>query len=329
MEIVRSQPAPHHLATTEPLVRASAELTPSAVRRLADARIFRGRVPGGPVELPAQGFPDGIDGLDGSSGLTAGFANRPLLLSAAGVAHSVRANVPWLVPAGTAWRLLSDEPADLRLVHTRAVAPPLVTSAVGTDRPTKFSGQEAKIVRAALTGMTPVWVDRAAVPVRDLAAPPRPDWRLVGTPVSPGTADRDQLTAFVLMLTWALERRAGEEDPRMVTTIEYIRTRLHEPTLSAATISEQLRISRRSLQSLFARYGGVAGYVRRRRVAAVLHLISQDPHQLPDLEEVARTTGLGSRRTLERAVREVHGITPGQARTLLLSGRLLQHRAAG
>ncbi|MCX6398219.1 MAG: helix-turn-helix domain-containing protein [Propionibacteriales bacterium] len=311
-----------HAEKVSDLIRVAIEPAPWAARKHLGDRLFRGRLRPGTVVLPARPV------SPRSAAVTIGLASRPIVLRSVGVAHPVAANVPWVVPPNADWRITVTEPTDLRLVHSREIRDDVIAAAVSANRPVRFEGHESKIVRAAIRSATPVWVDHDNQPVADLAITPQPGWSLIG---GRGAAplDRDQYNAFLLMMTWAIEQRGNEGDPRVASVATYIRSRLADPTLNTSTIADQLRISRRSLQTLFESEGGVAVYVRRLRLAAVLLLITQDPRQMPDLEAIAKATGLGSRRTLERSMQQVYGVTPGQARAQLLAGHPLRPRLPG
>lgn len=320
----RSSSLPEQVAPradrVDELIRASAAPLPWVARRIGDDRVFRGRLRPGTAFLPARLTPHG------RRGLTVGMASRPVVLRSVGVAHPIPPGVPWVVRSDAEWRLTVTEPTDLRLIHGFGIAPELVGATVIPHRPTRFPPHEARIVRAALVSATPVWVDANTQPVKDLAAVPKPTWRLVGGTVPRTEQDRENLSTFLLMLAWALEKRGGVQDPRFVAVVQHISTRLNDPSLSTDSIAEAMGVSRRTLQGLFAGQGGVAAYIRRLRLRSVVRLLTEDPTRSPDLDGVAQVTGLGSRRTLERAMRQVYGVTPRQARTQVLAGLPLRER---
>lgn len=311
-----------HTDHVSELIRVRTEPVPWAARQYDDDQVFRGRLLPGTAVLPA-----GV-ASSGAHGIILGLSSRPIVLRSVGVAHHIPANVPWVVLADAEWRITATEPTDLRLVNSHEFAPGLVARAVSASRPTRFEGPQIKIVRAAIKSATPEWIDPSDEPVKDLAVSATLELRLVGSRTPAGTYDRDQTNAFVLMMSWALEQLTGDQDPRFAAIAQYIKARIGDPNLNTDAIADQLRISRRTLQTLFETDGGVAGYIRRLRLAAVLQLITRDADQVPDLEAVAEMTGLGSRRTLERAMRQVYGLTPRQARSHVLAGNLLRERTS-
>ena len=303
------------LAEVHDLIRTpTAPSTWAAVRRATDAA-FRARLLPGTAVLPA--YPAAPQ----ARAVTAVLASREIVVRSIGVARPIPPDVPWAVPRDGEWRVVVTEPTDFRLVHSHGLPAPLVDAALSPDRPTRFSGRAGTIVRTAIRAATPVWVDAHDLAVSDLAVPPVPDWRLVET------YQRDTVDAFALMMTWALEQRSAQEDHRFAATAAHIRARLHDPALNTDGIAEHLGMSRRSLQALFEAEGGVATYIRRLRVNAALGLITSE--DAPDLQTAAERSGLGSRRTFERAVRQVYDVTPGQARSYLMAGFLLRERSAG
>lgn len=300
------------------LIRVRNEPSPWAARRYGQDRVFRGRQLPGTAVLPPR------IALGDTRGITLGLSSRPIVLRSIGAAHHIPANVPWVVLADAEWRITVTEPSDLRLVHSHSFAPGLVESAVSASRPTRFEGRQRKIVRAAIKSAAPEWIDTTNQPVKDLAESSGQRLRLVGSRTPDGTMDRDYVNAFVLMMSWAFEQHRSDQDPRFAAVALYVKARLADPTLNTQAIADQLGISRRTLQALCETEGGVAAYIRRLRLAAVLQLITRDPDSAPDLDTVAQLTGLGSRRTLERAMRQVYGLTPRQARAHVLAGKLLR-----
>ncbi|MFL6159534.1 MAG: helix-turn-helix domain-containing protein [Marmoricola sp.] len=310
---------PRRRETIDDLISVAREPRPWVARRLGDDRIFRGRLQPGTAALPTRDAPAG------RRAVTFGLASRPIVLRSVGVAHPIPAGAPWVVLAGSEWRITVAEPTDLRLVHGHGIDPDLVDATVIGSRPTRFRSREAQIVRTAITSATPVWIDATARTVLDLADGPQPDWREVGSRTDAGVRDSELISAFVLMASWAFEQHRAGEDPRRAAVLQHVEAHLADPTMNTASIASRLKISRRTLQTMFEPRGGLAAYIRRQRLAAVLRLLTADPG-LPDLDAVAAMTGLGSRRTLERSMRQVYGLTPRQARAHVVAGHDLRER---
>lgn len=302
------------------LIRVRNEPIPWAARRQGEDRVFRGRLLPGTAVLPPR------VAADNKRGITLGLSTRPIVLRSVGVAHHIPASVPWMVLSDAEWRITVTEPTDLQLVHSQEIDPHVVDNAVSAGRPIRFEGRQSKVVRAAIKSATPDWIDPSNHPVTDLASTPGRDLRLVGSLSPDGPYDREHLNAFVLMMSWALEQHSTNADPRFTAVVRFIQARIADPNLNTQAVVDQLGVSRRTLQTLFEVEGGVAAHIRRLRLAAALRLITRDPDAVPNYDAVATSTGLGSRRTLERAMRQVYGLTPRQARAQVLAGNLLRER---
>lgn len=310
------------------LIRVAVEPAVWSAHKHGGIRVFRGLMAPGTISLPARTARLTSGSQIGTDRATIGLSSRPIVLRGMGLAYPVPANVPWVVLSDVTWRITASEPIDLRLVHGHELSPGLVSGSIASHRPTRFQGRECEIVRAAVKSATPVWIDDLNQPLHDLAAKPVQGWSLVRSTNGGSAQDHDQLNAFALLMTWAFEQRREETDPRIAAIYRYIRSRLSDPTLNTHTIAAHARVSRRTLQSWFEGEGGVTSYIRRLRLTAALQLITREPDQTPDLHTVAELTGFGSRRTLERAMRQVYDLTPRQARAHILAGNELRGRQA-
>ncbi|MFL6062481.1 MAG: helix-turn-helix domain-containing protein [Marmoricola sp.] len=295
----------NQLETCEPLASADAQdlLSPAgtadpwAVVRHGPDLALRGRLDPGTARLPAR------PARPGARGTTFGLSSHPAVLHTVSAAFRVPANTPWVVLSRTEWRITASSPAALHLVHLQGLAADLVDDVVADQRPTLFEGPSAKVVRTAI---------RAAAPAR------------IGATSS--SHDTASLDAFAMMVTWVLDRQARSEDPRLGPVLHHITANLSDPTMTTTALATRIRVSRRTLQNLFAPYGGLASYIRQQRVDTAITLLTAQAGTAPDLDDVAQVTGLGSRRTLERAVRQVYGLTPRQAREHVLAGFRLRRR---
>jgi AraC-like DNA-binding protein len=298
-------------ADSDDLIFLDHEPEPWCTQSLGPARVFRGRLMPGAAVLPPR--------LD-RGGTTVGLASRPIVIRSAGVAHPIAAGVPWVVSARSGWRLGIDQMTDLTVLSITANAAQRAFEGLSQDRPTRFSVREAPIVRAALKAAAPVWIDSSARPIYDLAGRRPGNWRLVGGR-TPSAVDREGLVVTLEMLAWAIEQTGTHQDPRFTAVVRHLNEHLGDPDLSSTSVADRLRVSRRALQRLFEPHGGMTAYLRRLRLAAVLDQLAATDQDPPDVDEIAANAGLGSRRTLERAMRAVYGMTPGQARAHLLSGQ--------
>lgn len=90
--------------------------------------------------------------------------------------------------------------------------------------------------------------------------------------------------------------------------------RLRDPTLDAAAIASDLGMSRATLYRVFKPVGGVAEYIRRRRLIAAAVDLSAAENRRRTIGEIGFRWGFGSEATFNRAFKAAFGITPRAAR---------------
>lgn len=138
----------------------------------------------------------------------------------------------------------------------------------------------------------------------------------------PGVIDAHDSLAFIVGHVSARARRGAPvtEESRLAIGLRYIDANLTQPSLSTDQVARELHMSRRAIQVLFKDHGGVATYIRRRRLKLALDALAASTERKPALDEIARMSGLGTKRTLERVIRSELGMTLGQVRTRMLNG---------
>jgi AraC-like DNA-binding protein len=94
---------------------------------------------------------------------------------------------------------------------------------------------------------------------------------------------------------------------------EYIRRNLELPELSAQKICKEIGISRSSLYRLFEPDGGVANYIRSRRLIAI-HRALTAPNPRHRIGDLAYRYGFNSNTQLSRAFKQQFGHAPSEAR---------------
>lgn len=94
----------------------------------------------------------------------------------------------------------------------------------------------------------------------------------------------------------------------------FVGERLRNPELDAAAIATGLGMSRATLYRVFAPVGGVADYIRRRRLTAAAVDLSAPENSRRTVAEIAYQAGFASEATFNRAFRAAFGISPGAAR---------------
>lgn len=99
----------------------------------------------------------------------------------------------------------------------------------------------------------------------------------------------------------------------------FINSNLQSPHLSADRVSSELRISRRRLYYLFEQYGGVANYIKTRRLAACYKaLVAVDGNE--HIGSVAYRFGFTNLSSFYRQFKEQYGFRPSEARVAHVSG---------
>jgi len=113
------------------------------------------------------------------------------------------------------------------------------------------------------------------------------------------------------------ENEGGEQAIRMaiVTTLKrYIEENIEDPALSPESVAEIFGISRSRLYKLFQYYDGVASYIRDRRLAQALTLLTDPGQQQRKIIDISLSVGFSSESSFIRAFRRRYGFTPSEAR---------------
>lgn len=102
---------------------------------------------------------------------------------------------------------------------------------------------------------------------------------------------------------------------------KYIQLNLTSPKLNARSICQALGISRRQLYYLFERYGGVANFIKQRRLAACCRAISDaTDHRL--ISSIAYSYGYVDSALFSRQFHAEFGFSPTEAREAKLTGHV-------
>lgn len=249
--------------------------------------------------------------------VTFGLASAPVRVRSLDHGQRIPAHTAWAISRSRTWQISAPEPADLRLVHISGVA------STGFDsRPARFDGAHGSVVRALIRAATPTWVDEALRSIENLGATDPSRVRPLDAPRET-RAMADLAAMLATLMPQALRASTPEFDAELMPLVQLIDAHLADRSLAPDQLASWAHLSRRALQTSFAPFGGVAAFIRRRRVDAAISLLTAAVDDVPDLDQVAERTGLGSRRTLERAVRGTYGLTPVQARRRVLSGQSL------
>lgn len=90
--------------------------------------------------------------------------------------------------------------------------------------------------------------------------------------------------------------------------------RLAEPALNAHCLAEAMGVSRASLYRAFEPVGGVADYIRRRRLTAAVMAMSAPDGRQRKVADIAHAVGFSSESSFSRAFESAFGLRPGAAR---------------
>lgn len=141
------------------------------------------------------------------------------------------------------------------------------------------------------------------------------------------------LSLVAACLRGVVERRealSGGSASLVMRIRQHIDARLAQPSLSAETVAAEFGLSRASLYRLFSPLGGVADYIRSRRLHRAFFDLAVPGAPRVRVGEVARRWCLGSEAGFTRAFKAAYGITPRAAREIaLLGGRPWRHAADG
>jgi len=107
----------------------------------------------------------------------------------------------------------------------------------------------------------------------------------------------------------------------------YIEQNLGSTELGPTHLCEQFALSRASLYRQFEPLGGIAEYVRNRRLSRALRLLSAPEHRQRSIAEIAAATGFADVSAFSRAFRSKFGLPPTEARLLVATGQPLPHGA--
>ncbi|CCD96562.1 putative Transcriptional regulatory protein, AraC/XylS family [Bradyrhizobium sp. ORS 375] len=121
-----------------------------------------------------------------------------------------------------------------------------------------------------------------------------------------------------------LERRDADRsvsaDASLLRIRQYIESQLGSPELSADAVALHFGLSRASLYRLFAPIGGIADYIRSRRLHRAFFDLAGTGSRQVRISEVARRWQLGTDAHFTRLFKTAYGITPSAAREAALLG---------
>ncbi|MXQ10432.1 helix-turn-helix domain-containing protein [Microvirga makkahensis] len=123
---------------------------------------------------------------------------------------------------------------------------------------------------------------------------------------------------------------AARRGALLLAVKRYIDGNLADPDLTVDHLAREFRLSRATLARLFETLGGVAGYIRERRLLRCLAEITAPDHAHRSIGELAYVWGFGNEAAFSRAFRRMFGISPREARAeASLARRAAQQRLSG
>lgn len=96
----------------------------------------------------------------------------------------------------------------------------------------------------------------------------------------------------------------------------FIDANLHSEFLTADAIARQNGVSRSKLYTMFERHGGVAAYIRTRRLQHAFHMLRDPSRRHRPLYDIALEAGYNNDAAFCRAFKNHFEITPGEVRRL-------------
>jgi AraC-like DNA-binding protein len=117
----------------------------------------------------------------------------------------------------------------------------------------------------------------------------------------------------------AAQRRKGA--PALASALlfeikQHIEANLSSPDLTVERLSRHFAISRASLYRLFEPFGGIAKYIRKRRLHRSFVEITSPSKSRKRIGEIAYGLGFTNESDFSRAFRAAYGVTPKDAREL-------------
>jgi AraC-like DNA-binding protein len=98
-----------------------------------------------------------------------------------------------------------------------------------------------------------------------------------------------------------------------------VRRHLRTPTLTPATLSRVVGMSRSNLYRLFENTGGVARYIQRERLVEA-HAVLSDPATARSISAIAEDLCFADASSFSRAFKREFGLSPGEVRAAALAG---------
>jgi AraC-like DNA-binding protein len=130
------------------------------------------------------------------------------------------------------------------------------------------------------------------------------------------------IALIVACLSGELERRdatlGGAHNLSLIRIRQHIEARLGSADLSTESVAAHFGLSRATFYRMFSPLGGVAEYIRSRRLHRAFFDLAAATSKGPRVSEVARRWHLGSEANFSRAFKAAYGVSPKAARAAAL-----------
>lgn len=123
---------------------------------------------------------------------------------------------------------------------------------------------------------------------------------------------------------------AARRGALLLSVKRYIDGNLADPDLTIDHLAREFRLSRATLARMFEPLGGLAGYIRERRLLRCFAEITAPGHAHRSIGDLAYVWGFGNEAAFSRAFRRMFGMSPREARAeASLARRTAQQRLSG
>ena len=102
----------------------------------------------------------------------------------------------------------------------------------------------------------------------------------------------------------------------MLHVRRHIDAHLSDPTLDAEQVAARFALSRATLYRLFEPFGGVAGYIRARRLRRAFFALRARELANLRISDIAQRCGFASMATFTRTFNNAYGVTPAALRSV-------------
>ena len=130
------------------------------------------------------------------------------------------------------------------------------------------------------------------------------------------------ISLIVSCLSGEMERRdvalGNVDNLSLIRIRQHIEARLGDAGLTAESVAAHFGLSRSTLYRILAPFGGVAEYIRNRRLHRAFFDLAGTSSKGPRVSEVARRWNLGSEANFSRAFKAAYGVNPKAARAAAL-----------